>query len=294
MDRLRRRLADAARPADTATVNEARLSAVATRLATVPGVVGVVLGGSRARGTHSPDSDYDLGVYYRGRLDTERLGALAREVAGPTARVTEPGEWGPWVDGGGWLTIDGAAVDWIYRDVDRVRQAWRDAEQGRYAFHSQAGHPLGVPDFAYVGELVLGVLLADPSGDLAALRTRASAYPSALADALVSGLWEADFLIGVARKATRRADSAYVAGCLFRLIGVCAHALHGAARRWLVNEKGAVASAAAIPGAPVRFAERVDAMFALVDGDPVHLVEALDLATDLVIQTADACAMMAR
>jgi predicted nucleotidyltransferase len=275
-------------------MDQARLSTVADRLTAVPGVVGVVLGGSRARGTHTPESDYDLGVYYRGRLDTVRLGVLAREVAGPAARVTEPGEWGPWVDEGGWLRIDGAAVDWIYRDVDRVRRAWQDAEHGRYAFHSQAGHPLGVPDFAYVGELVLGVLLADPSGELAGLRTRASVYPPALADALISGLWEADFLIAVARKATGRADSAYVAGCLFRLIGVCAHALHGAARRWLVNEKGAVASAAAIPGAPAQFADRVDAVFALVDGDPAHLVEALDLVTDLVIETADACARMAR
>jgi Nucleotidyltransferase domain len=275
-------------------MDDARLTAVADRLSTVPGVVGVVLGGSRARGTHTAESDYDLGVYYRGRLDTARLGALAREVAGPAARVTGLGEWGPWVDGGGWLTIDGAAVDWIYRDVDRVRHAWRDAEQGRYAFHSQVGHPLGVPDFAYVGELVLGVLLADPSGELAELRTRASAYPPALSERLVAGLWEADFLLGVAGKATGRGDSAYVAGCLFRLIGVCAHALHGATRRWLVNEKGAVASAAAIPGAPARFAERVDAVFALVDGDPTHLAEALARAADLVRETTNACAMMAR
>src|SRR3712207_8687536 len=43
------------------------------------------------------------------------------------AVVTAPGGWGPWVDGGGWLTIDGSAVDWIYRDLDRVERSWEDA-----------------------------------------------------------------------------------------------------------------------------------------------------------------------
>ncbi len=172
--------------------------------------------------------------------------------------------------------------------------AWTDAEQGRYAFHAQAGHPLGVPDFAYAGELALGVVLADPTGELAALRGRMLVYPPALRDALVAGLWEADFLIGIARKAVVRGDAAYVAGCLFRLVGVCAHALHGAAGRWLINEKGAVAAAAALPGAPPRLRERVNAVFAAVDGDPVHLTATLDAAADLVLETADACAMMAR
>jgi hypothetical protein len=274
-------------------VEDARLGDVAQRLAGVPGIVGVVLGGSRARGAHAPESDYDLGLYYRGALDIDRLNALARDLAGPAAQVTRPGEWGPWVDGGGWLTVDGSAVDWIYRDLDRVHAAWHDAEQGRYAFHAQTGHPLGVPDFAYAGELALSRILADPSGELAALRARTQHFPSALAAALVSGLWEADFLITVARKAVGRGDVAYVSGCLFRAIGVCVHALHGAARRWLINEKGAVAAAAALPGAPERFAERVAAVFATMDGDPVHLAEALDLATDLVLETADACAMMA-
>ena len=275
-------------------VSDERLREMATRLVEVPGVVAVLLGGSRARGTHTPESDTDLGVYYRGPLDIGALGALARDVAGPAAKVTPPGEWGPWVDGGGWLTVDGAAVDWIYRDVDRVSRAITDAEHGRYAFHTQAGHPLGVPDFTYAGEVALGVILADPGGELAALRKRARVYPAALREALIAGLWEADFLAGIARKAVSRGDAAYVAGCLFRLIGVCAHALHGAAGRWLVIEKGAVASAAALPGAPERFGQRADAMFACVDGDPAHLATALDMATDLVLETADACAMMAR
>jgi predicted nucleotidyltransferase len=275
-------------------LSDTRLHKLAARLAEVPGVTGVLLGGSRARGTHTPDSDTDLGVYYRQPLDVAALNALAREVGGPAARVTRPGEWGPWVDGGGWLTVEGAAVDWIYRETGRVERAWADAEQGRYEFHAQAGHPLGVPDFAYAGEVALGVVLADPAGELAALHRRTQVYPPALRDALVAGLWEADFLVGVARKAVSRGDAAYVAGCLFRLVGVCVHALHGAAGRWLINEKGAVAAAAALPGAPQRLRDRVDAAFACVDGNPVHLTTALDAAEDLVLETADACAMMAR
>ena len=275
-------------------MTDERLREMAARLVEVPGVAAVMLGGSRARGTHTPESDTDLGVYYRGPLDIAALGDLAREVAGPAAKVTAPGEWGPWVDGGGWLTVDGAAVDWIYRDLDRVTRAVTDAEHGRYAFHAQAGLPLGVPDFTYAGEVALGVILADPGGAVAALQERARVYPPALREALIAGLWEADFLAGIARKAVSRGDAAYVAGCLFRLIGVCAHALHGAAGRWLVIEKGAVASAAALPGAPERFAQRVDAMFGCVDGDPAHLSTAVDMAADLVLETADACAMMAR
>ncbi len=274
-------------------LTDARLREVAGKIAAVPGVTGVVLGGSRARNEHTPDSDTDLGLYYRRTLDIAALAELAREIGGPAARITELGGWGPWVDGGGWLTVDGAAVDWIYRDLDRVESAWRDAERGEYAFHAQAGHPLGVPDFAYPGELALGVILADPGGELAALQGRTRVYPPALAERLIAGLWEADFLVGLARKAVSRGDSAYLAGCLFRLVGVCAHALHGAAGRWLVNEKGAVASAAKLPGAPERFKQRVDAIFAAVDGDPVHLTAAVDAAADLTLDTADACAMMA-
>ncbi|WP_433297999.1 nucleotidyltransferase domain-containing protein [Actinoplanes sp. CA-030573] len=278
----------------TGALTDDRLAELAARMTEVPGVIGVVLGGSRARGAHTPESDTDVGLYYRAPLDVDRLGALAKAIAGPAAVVTAPGGWGPWVDGGGWLKIDGHAVDWIYRDLGRVLSVWADCERGRYAFHQQAGHPLGFPDFAYAGELALGRVLADPTGELGEVRDRMRAYPPKLAEALVAGLWEADFLVAVARKAVTRGDSAYVAGCLFRLVGVCAHALHGAAGRWLINEKGAVAAAAALPGAPERFRQRVDEVFGQVDGDPVHLTAAIDTAADLVIDTADACAMMMR
>jgi predicted nucleotidyltransferase len=275
-------------------LSDARLAEIAAEVARVPGVVGVMLGGSRARGTHTPESDTDLGLYYRAPLDVDRLGAVARSFAGESARVTEPGGWGPWVDGGGWLEVDGGALDFIYRDLDRVRGVCADAEQGRYTFHAQAGHPLGFASHAYAGELALGRVLSDPAGELDELRERLRVYPPALTRALVAGLWEADFLVALARKGIARTDTAYVAGCLFRLAGVCAHALHGAAGRWLINEKGAVAEAAALPGAPSRFAERVDQAFAVLEGDPLKLRLAVDIAADLVLDTADACTMMVR
>jgi len=236
-------------------ISEQRLHDLAVELCRVGGVVGVMLGGSRARGEHSASSDVDLGVYYRPPLDTAALADLARRVAGSESQVTEPGQWGPWVDGGAWLSIDGVPVDWIYRHVDRVQTAWDDAQAGRFDFHAQTGHPLGVPDFAYVGEVALGVVLTDPSGQLGVLRDQAATYPTALADALVQRLGEADFLLGGLRKAGQRADSVWVAGCLFRVVVLCVHALHGRAGRWLINEKGAVASAGQLaitpPDAPM-------------------------------------------
>ena len=203
------------------------LTALAERLTAVEGVVGVVLGGSRARGDHTPDSDVDLGLYYQGDLDIAALGAIARDVAGPDAEVTERGGWGPWVDGGGWLVVGGVHVDWIYRDVDRVREAWARAQRGAYDWNAQTGHPLGVPDFAYVGELALARSSSPtPPATLTDLRD-AITYPDALRAALAQNLWEAGFLLQIAAKATSRGDAAYVALCLSRALLLCAHALHG-------------------------------------------------------------------
>lgn len=270
-------------------LSDDRLRRMAERLVTVPGVVGVTLGGSRARGQHAPDSDVDLGVYYRGQLDVDALGALARDVAGPAAQVTRPGAWGPWVDGGAWLDVDGTPVDWIYRDLERVRACCGEARLGRFAFHFQVGHPLGVPDLAYAGELAVGRSLADPGGELARLRTQVTPYPPALAEALVARLDEAEFLLGGVRKALSRADTAYVAGCLFRVVGLCAHALHGRAGQWLINEKGAVASAGCLPQAPAEFAARAHGVLADLGTSPEELRAAVDDAVALVADVRLAC-----
>jgi nucleotidyltransferase-like protein len=272
-------------------LTEDALTQVAELLAQVAGVVGVTLGGSRARGVHAPDSDVDLGVYYLPPLDVDGLREVAEQVADPGGEVTEPGAWGPWVDGGAWLRIDGDAVDWLYRDLDRVRTSWQDAQQGRFAFHAQVGHALGVPDFAYAGELALGIVLADPSGVLAALQSQTTAYPPALAGAIVTAaLWEARFCLDIADKAVTRGDTAYVAGCLFRAVELCAHALHASARRWLVNEKGAVDAAGRLRESPPGFSPRAHGLLARLGDEPAQLRAAVTAASGLLDDVTAACA----
>jgi len=266
------------------------VDALAERLAAVSGVIAVALGGSRARGTARPDSDWDLAVYYRPPLDVAAIRSLAGEVADPgsAVTVTVPGEWGRWVDGGAWLTVAGHRVDLLYRELDRVAAAWDDCQAGRYEVGFQVGHPLGFYSHAYVGEAATCRILRDPSGALTTLRAEAGRYPRPLAETLVARMWEAGFLVENAAKVAPAGDTAYVAGCLFRAVGVLAHGLHGHAHRWLAAEKGILSASAGLPGAPADFAARAGALLGAVGTTPAELAATLAAATDLVATTREA------
>ncbi|MFE2874106.1 DUF4037 domain-containing protein [Streptomyces roseus] len=254
---------------------------MAHRLTGVPGVAGVMLGGSRARGEHRPGSDWDLGIYYRGELDLASLRALA----GPGVDVSAPGGWGPWVDGGAWLRVGGTAVDWILRDLDRVGRVWEECREGRYEVGVQAGHPLGFWSPCYAGEVALGQVLADPSGELTELRRRTADYPEPLREALTAAAWEAEFLVEGAAKGADRADALYVSLCLSRAVGVLVQALFAADRRWCLNEKGALAVAETLPAAPAGFGRRVRALLGAPGAAPEELKATVSAARTLVAET---------
>lgn len=138
---------------------------------------------------------------------------------------------------------------------------------GENAFHAQTGHPLGVPDLAYPGELASSRVLADPTGELTRRREEYQAYPPALAATMVDGLWEARFLVDGAAKTTGRGDPAYLSLMLSRALLLAAHAICARAGRWVTNEKGLIAIAARMPTAPAGFAEEVAAVVAQVSSD---------------------------
>jgi len=65
--------------------------------------------------------------------------------------------------GGAWLTIDGARVDLIYRDLDEVLHWTAAAGDGRFEIRREVGYVAGIATYVLAGELALGRVLA---GDL--------------------------------------------------------------------------------------------------------------------------------
>jgi predicted nucleotidyltransferase len=204
------------------------VAALAAELAGLPGAVAVVLGGSRAVATHRPDSDWDLGVYYRGSRRPLDPGDVRR--LGHAGHVSELGEWGPIVNGGAWLTVDGTAVDVLYRDLDVVERRLGEAREGRFEVLSQNGYLVGAPTYVLAGELAVSVPIA---GELPR-----PGFPAALA-AAAPGRWE-----GRARVALMFAgihagagDVVCCAGMLAGAVLCTAHGRLAGRREWALNEK---------------------------------------------------------
>jgi hypothetical protein len=198
---------------------------VVPRLAAIPGVVAVTLGGSRATSTAVEGSDWDFGLYYRGRLDPADVQAL-----GWPGRVFAPGEWGKIANGGAWLSIEGTKVDLIYRDIDEVLRWTTAAENGEFEIHREVGYVAGLATYVLPGELALGKVLA---GELPRPR-----FPQKLRETAPAA-WSR-LAAGALQFAEVYAGREDRAACLANLCQAVLAAAQGrlaAAGEWILNEK---------------------------------------------------------
>jgi predicted nucleotidyltransferase len=238
------------------------LTQVVARVSKIQGIQAIVLGGSRARGTADELSDIDLGIYYDAKhpFSISALGAAAQELDDRHSDnlVTSVGDWGPGVNGGGWLQIRGHHVDFLYRELGAVRGAIEDCIAGRPRSIHQLGHPLGFHIQIYAGEVYVCRPLFDQTGLIAQLKSEVREYPEKFRTAAVTKhLFDAEFEISIAAKPAERGDVMYVAGCLFRAAGFMTLVLYALNRKFYLNEKGAFAESRGFSIKPPRFHDTV-------------------------------------
>lgn len=200
----------------------------AGEVATLPGVSAVSLGGSRSRGEHRPDSDWDFALYYRGGFDPDSVRARGWE-----GEISDIGGWGGGVmNGGGWLRIGDRHVDLHYRDLDEVTHWWDEARAGRFEKQLLMFYLAGIPTYAVVGELAINRVLAG--------KLPRPEFPEALRES-AARRWHRDALLSISYQPVD--DPVVTIGNTTRALIEEAHSRLAAQGVWVTNEKRMIARA---------------------------------------------------
>lgn len=265
--------------------------ALVHELARLRGVAAVVLGGSHARGWARAGSDVDLGLFYRDAhpIDVGALRALAtRWNDRPDPIVSELHEWGPWVDGGAWLTVRGQRVDLLYRSVDRIEHTRHAASEGRYEIHFAQQPPFGFWSGTLLGECASALPLHDAGSEAARLRRLTAAYPEPLREAVVRDALRAVAfgLDAFARKFAARGDVWGTSACLARFVWQLGLALSALNQSYLVNDKSLLDEIDGFALAPRGFRARAEAALAAPGRTPAELAASVEAIVLLLRETA--------
>lgn len=248
---------------------EKLLKRIINELSKCPFVKGIVLGGSRATGTATETSDIDIGIYYaKEEIDFDKLNAIAQQLDDMHREnlICHEGEWGNWVNCGGWLIVEGNHVDLILRDMNRVKKIIQKTNKGEFSSHYQTGHPHAYVDVMYRGELASSIILYSKDDEFIELKKQAEVYPDMLKKALCSFfLFEAKFSCMLAKNYSKDGDIYYTIGHLFRSISALNQVLFAVNRTYCLNEKKATFRIESFPLAPDDYRKRVNQILSLTN-----------------------------
>lgn len=265
--------------------HEQLLQQIIDQLKNVRGLRAIVLGGSYASGEQRPDSDLDLGLYYQEDqpLDIEHIRAIATNLNDtPDPVVTSLGGWGPWVNGGAWLTIGGQRVDFLYRNLDFVSTTIDECNAGiiRSDYWQQPAY--GFHSFMYCTETAINRPLYDPEQHIERLKAKVAHYSSQLKQAIVKDfLWRARFTLDNIRKPATRGEVYLVVGGLARTIHCLVQVLYALNQTYYLSEKKLARDFRSFQIQPERFLERIHGILGAPGMTSEQLQETLQQAEAL-------------
>jgi predicted nucleotidyltransferase len=263
---------------------------IVIKLKSVQGMQAIVLGGSWASGTQRPDSDIDLGLYYSADrlLDIQQVRNIAIELNDiPNPVVTDLGEWGRWVNGGAWLTIQGQHVDFLYRNIGFVATIIDDCNEGKLQSDYWQQPPYGFHSYIYCDETNICKILYDPNATIQTLKAKVAHYPQPLKRTIINEFaWAAEFTLQVAKKS---ADVYFVAGCLTRIVSCLVQVLYALNETYFISDKRMYKDEEKFDIKPKSFSARVNSIFGAIGRNRKELDETLQAAEVLLDEMIMLC-----
>ena len=261
------------------------------QLKPVAGLRAIVLGGSYARGDQRQDSDLDLGLYYSEDqpLDIARVRTIAAALNDtPEPTVADLGGWGPWVNGGAWLTIGGQRVDFLYRDLTFVHATIDECQAGRIRSDYWQQPAYGFHSFMYCAETAICQPLYDPENLIAQIKERVAVYPPRLKQAILGHfLWQARFTLDNIRKPAARGEIYLTAGGLARVIHCLVQVLYALNETYYLSEKQLARELTTFAYQPAHFLERIYHILSAPGATSAELLDALERTEALYRECAD-------
>lgn len=212
--------------------------ALASALLTLPEVIAVSLGGSRALGTDDEASDTDLYAWYRGTPPpAEARGAALRPLADGVIHSSDL--FGPEDH----FAVAGRLTEVVHLDLDAL------TEQARVARTEGLGGDVCATAFLHTA--FAGIVVADPSGALGRFQADLAHYPEATRERQLRDLPQlADEYASQLTKAQLRGDWPMVVRRRAALVDVLASVVFAVNRRYHPGEKRLLAHLAAAPVRP--------------------------------------------
>lgn len=266
------------------------LADINEELKNIPGIVAVVLGGSRARGTNQSTSDIDIGIYYDESegFNVKAVCEIATKLDDDHREkiITPLGEWGAWVNGGGWLVIQDYHVDFLFRDIKRVSQVVNECIAGTVSAHYQTGHPHGYLNVMYMGEISVCKILFERGNQISHLKAKVDPYPTPLKEAIIGQfMFEASFSAMFAKDNVEKDDISYVVGHCFRAISSLNQVLFALNEEYCINEKKAVQIIDRFSCKPLNYKKRIDKIITLISTNINHTKQGIKMLEALIAET---------
>ena len=268
------------------------LEAIAGQLQKIPNVVAVVLGGSYATVLSRPDSDIDIGLYYReaSPFSVEAVRSIAERtcVPGSAPVVTELYGWGAWVNGGSWIQTSIGKVDLLYRNLDQVQRVIEEGRKGIWHHDYDQQPPFGFRSVVYFGETFICTPLYDPAGEIARLKAAVATYPEPLRHRIVQdSLWNAEFSLLLCRSFENAGDVYNAVGCMIRVSQFLVHALFAFNKEYFVSDKYAIRLIDQFKVRPRDFTARLSEILSNPGITSAELQRSSELLASLWRETAD-------